>query len=226
MTLAINPSKAQMDIYPVTSGELLFQWSDVEQRINGQMEPISGNMRFTSFLNIGQYWHMDFTDNVGLYSGLAIRNVGFINEDGFLKEEEVYDKIKQRSYTLGLPLAIKLGSFSKHFYIFGGAEYELLFHYKEKYWKDGQKYKTTEWFSKKTKRFVPSLFAGIQLPRGLNLKFKYYLDDFLNHDYRKGDIDYGKYGKTQVFYLSVCWQFNTKEFKRIFEPEFFETALR
>ncbi|TRX70736.1 outer membrane beta-barrel protein [Carboxylicivirga sp. M1479] len=207
---------AQTDVYTVTSGELIFSWADVEQQVPfpGEMQDISSNLRFTAFFHVGQYVHMDFGDAVGLYSGLAIRNIGFITEDDALDLE----KEKHRSYTLGLPLAIKLGSFRNHFYVFGGAEYELLFHYKYKYWIDGDKHKTSEWFSDRTNRFVPSVFAGIQLPRGLNVKFKYYLDDFLNTDYKKGDNprnDYSRYGKTQMFYVSLSWQFDTRDLKKV-----------
>ena len=71
---------------------------------------------------------------------------------------------------LGVPLAIKLGSFKNHFYFFGGGEYEMAFHLKEKYWTDsfdrsGPKTKSTEWFSSQTPTFLPSLFAGVQFPR-------------------------------------------------------------
>lgn len=218
--MTVSLMHAQTDIYSVTSGELIFSWADTEMVPPGstEMESVSGNPRFTMFFHAGQYVHMDLTNSIGLYSGLAIRNVGFITEDDALGIE----KEKHRSYTLGLPLAIKLGSFKDHFYIYGGAEYEMLFHYKYKYWIDGDKHKTSEWFSNRTNRFVPSVFVGIQFPKGLNVNFKYYLDDFLNNDFKKGDNprnDYSRYGNTQMFYVSVCWQFNTKDFKKVFEGE-------
>jgi len=218
--------QAQTDVYSVTSGEMIFSFAEVEQQpIGGEMQSISNIPRFSVFFHVGQYLHMDFSDNIGLYSGAAIRNVGFITEDDALNIE----KEKHRSYTLGIPLAIKLGSFKNHFFIYGGAEYELLFHYKYKYWKDGDKHKTSEWFSDRTNRFVPSVFAGVQFPKGLNLKFQYYLDDFLNNDFKKGEDrlnDYSRFGNTQMFYISLSWQFNTKNFKKMFEDDFFETAMK
>lgn len=218
--------QAQTDVYSVTSGELIFSFADVEQKDQmGEMQSITNIPRFSMFFHVGQYLHMDFSDNFGLYSGAAIRNIGFITEDDALDIE----KEKHRSYTLGIPLAIKLGSFKNHFYVYGGAEYELLFHYKYKYWMDGDKHKTSEWFSDRTNRFVPSVFAGIQFPKGLNLKFQYYLDDFLNNDFKKGTEarnDYSRFGKTQMFYVSLCWQFNTREFKKMFDDDFFETAMK
>ncbi|MBS2213761.1 hypothetical protein KEM09_20300 [Carboxylicivirga mesophila] len=217
--LSIN---AQTQVYTVTSGEMIFSWADVEQAPlgGGAMDNVSSIPRFSAFFHVGQYVHLDFTDALGLYSGLAIRNIGFITEDDAL--DLGVEKEKHRSYTLGLPVALKLGSFRNHFYVFGGAEYELLFHYKYKYWIDGDKHKTSEWFSNRTNRFVPSVFAGVQFPRGLNLKFKYYLDDFLNNDFKKGDNplnDYSRYGKTQMFYISLSWQFDTRDFNKIWGGE-------
>ena len=123
-------------------------------------------------------------------------------------------------------LALKFGSFKNHFYFYGGGEYELAFVLKEKYWtgtysRDGTKTKSVTWFSNQTPAFLPSLFAGVQLPGGINLKFKYYLTDFLNADYKVSgnsqegatfDLsDLSRYQESQIFYFSVCWQFNTAE---------------
>ncbi|WP_430810115.1 MULTISPECIES: hypothetical protein [unclassified Carboxylicivirga] len=214
-TLVVN---AQTDVYTVSSGEMIFAWSDTEQTPigGGSMENVSDNLRFSVFLHLGQYVHIDLGNSLGFYSGLALRNIGFITEDDAL--DLGVDKEKHRAYALGLPLALKLGSFRDHFYLYGGAEYELLFHYKYKYWVDGDKHKTSEWFSDRTNRFVPSVFAGIQFPRGLNLKFKYYLDDFLNTDYKKGDNplnDYSRYGKTRMFHISLSWQFDTRDIEKL-----------
>lgn len=217
--------KAQSKVYSITSGEMIFSWADVEQTINGEAQSINSIPRFSMFFHVGQYLHMDLTNNVGLFSGAAIRNIGFITEDDALDIE----KEKHRSYTLGVPLALKLGSFRNHFYLYGGGEYELLFHYKYKYWIDGEKHKTSEWFSDRTNRFVPSVFAGVQFPGGLNVKVKYYLDDFLNNDFKKGDNprnDYSRFGKTQMFYISLSWQFDSHDIKKIFDDDFFETALK
>ncbi|MCU4158008.1 hypothetical protein J1N10_18685 [Carboxylicivirga sp. A043] len=216
-------TRAQRSVYTVTSGEMIFGWADVEQEVpigSGSFEDVSSNLRFSVFFHVGQYVHLDIGNSVGLFSGLALRNIGFITEDDAL--DLGVEKEKHRSYTLGIPLALKLGSFRDHFYIFGGGEYELLFHYKYKYWMDGDKHKTSEWFSDRTKRFLPSVFAGVQFPGGLNVKFRYYLDDFLNSDFHKGDNplnDYSRYGKTQMFHISVCWQFDTRDIEKIWGGE-------
>lgn len=225
-------------IYPVTSGEMIFSQSTTSftQEFTNQYPDArvaADNVRFTVFFHLGQYIHYDVNDKFGLFSGLAIRNVGMITDEvlpqtvsisgGASVPYEDY-KIVRRQYMLGIPLAFKVGSFDKHFYIYGGGEYELAFHFKEKYWtgsfdRDDSKTKANEWFGNQTPTFIPSLFAGIQLPYGLNLRFKYYMTDFLNSGYKISsntqegssyDIsDLSRYAESQIFYFSLCWQFNT-----------------
>ena len=220
---------AQTDIYTKTGGELLFQFSQIEltdQAVeSGNYEKVGNPMRFTLFLHLGQYVHMDFTDNIGLYSGLAIRNVGFISNerintdlDGDASKLEDY-KIIRRSYTLGIPLAIKIGLFDKGFYLLAGGEMEWNFAYKEKYWnantRSGAKTKYTEWFANQTPTFIPSAFVGVKLPKGLSLKFKYYLNDFIDNTYtsKNAVLDLTRYKKTTVMYLSVSWNLSINKTK-------------
>jgi hypothetical protein len=232
------PAMAQK-VYPVTSGEIIFSQSNSSftQSFLTQYPGASlqdDNVRFTCFLHIGQYFHMDFNNSFGLYSGLAIRNVGMITNETLPQtvsttgEDVPYTKynVIRRQYMLGVPLAIKLGSFKNHFYMFGGGEYEMAFHFKEKYWTDsydrsGPKTKSTEWFAGQTPTFIPSVFVGIQFPGGVNLKFKYYLTDFLDNTYQSGNNnqngstfslhDLTRYQSTQLMYVSLSFQFNTSD---------------
>lgn len=201
------------DLYSTISWEMLFQFADVE--LEGS-NIISKPPRYTAFFHLADYIHFDIMDNIGLYTGLAIRNVGFIYD------EDIPQKTIRRSYTLGVPIAIKLGSFKNHIYFFGGGEYELLFHYKAKRWlsndRDGTKIKDTSWFSDKTERFVPSLFAGIQFPGGINVTFKKYMGDFLNLDYvgsdlGQQDVAFADYTQLDLYYISVSWQFRIDKAK-------------
>ena len=207
-------SLAQREIYNTSGGEMLFQFSDVNQ--GGSIQT---NMRWTVFLHLGSYWHMDFNDNIGVFSGLALRNVGFITNVGTEK------KIR-RTYNLGVPLAIKVGLFDKKIYVFGGGEYEWLFHYKEKYWpnsngqRDGEKVKYTEWFTNRTNRLMPSLFFGIALPRGFNVKFKYYLKNYMNEDYvdTNGDLIYSDLD-VKLYYVSLAWNMRTDGYTKRIKKE-------
>lgn len=186
--------------YFVNSGELIFSWSDV---VYADVD-IHSNMRFTCWFHLGEYVNFDFGNNFGMYTGISVRNIGFITEENDVKT-------KFRSYTLGVPLAFKLGNLEKNTYVFGGAEYEMLFHYKQKTFVGDTKTKYGEWFSDRTNMFLPSVFGGIQFPGGPRVKFQYYFDDFLNHDYFKAsasgdpaeDVDFRSFDKTQVFFVSL-----------------------
>ncbi|MBA7529809.1 hypothetical protein ES705_22008 [subsurface metagenome] len=221
-------AKAQKT-YSVTSGEMIFSFSNVEftdafLADNPNAEVTKTNLRYTIFFHLGQYWHIDFTNNIGILTGLGMRNVGLISDEKIPEtvgsEVMVDHKIIRRVYTLGVPLSLKIGSFKNHIYFFGGGEYELAFQYKQKYWKShsrsGSKTKENEWFASQTPTFLPSVFGGVQLPGGINIKFKYYLTDFLNHNYSRtssgGNFEVGdltRYKTSQVFYFSLSWQFNT-----------------
>ncbi len=204
--------QAQKKVYSEHSGEIIFSFADVEYL--GQNVPT--NMRFTLFLHLGENLHYDFTDNFGMYSGWALRNIGIITEDNDIK-------IKRRTYSLGIPLALKFGSFPDHFYFYGGGSYELFFHYKQKLFVDGQKIKYSEWFSDRTPRFVPALFAGVQFPGGINLKFKYYLSDFLNSNFKGNDfgeiVDYSDFTKTTLYYVSVSFNLRNDKLKELTKPD-------
>lgn len=134
--------------------------------------------RFTLFFNVGTNYNYDFSNNFGIFSGLNIKNIGLITKPN----DSV--KLKQRVYTLGVPLGIKIGNMRNGFFFFAGGEYDLAFNYKEKYFLDGdKKSKFNEWFSDRTPLLMPSVFAGIRFQPGFGLKVQYYLNDFYNKDY-------------------------------------------
>jgi hypothetical protein len=210
-----EPSPPEVKIYSTSGGELIFSFADV----SNPFEDIATNLRFSGFLHLSELWHFDFTDNFGMFTGVALRNVGIITKDDgilirkhtrFLTPETEDVKIKRRSYSLGVPLAMKLGDFNRGVFFFFGGEAELMFHYKEKLFIDGDKeHKFNEWFSKRTNLINPSVFGGVQFRRGMNVRFKYYLLDFLNQDYREridGNVvrPYQEL-QTQMFYISLAW---------------------
>jgi len=178
-------------------------------QIEKNNESVNTNVRLTWWFHSNEHLHVDIIKNAGLFTGIAIRNIGFITDEDELK-------IKYRSYSLGLPLAIKIGSLPKNFFIYGGAEYEWLFHFKQKVFVEGEKRKYSEWLSNRTQRFIPSLFAGVQFPGGLNLKFRYYLDDFLNHSYHGSSEfnDFRNFTKTQLWTVSMSYQMKNSRIKK------------
>lgn len=216
-------------IYYSTGSEVIFSGANVD--FNGT--DVNTNMRFTLFFHTQQLINFNLSDNIGLYTGLAIRNVGLIMED--LYQNVGYDvdntnpdynkntKIKHRSYSLGFPLAIKVGSFDKNFFFYAGGEYEWMFAYKQKKFIDGEKYKFTQWNSDRVNTWSPSLFAGVQLPYGFNLKFKYYLKDFLNQDFTGQDfgqdVDYSQFESSNIWYFSVSYMINWKMIRNVVDKE-------
>lgn len=205
------------DIYKTNGGELIFSFADFK---NGDAD-VSNVLRFSAFFHVGQKWHFDFGDHFGLFTGYGIRNIGFITQDDGVNiaafEDQIRPgdevKIKRRAYALGVPAAIKLGNMKRNAFVYGGAELELLFHYKEKLFIDGKKEdKYREWFSDRTNILSPSIFAGVQLPGGANLQVKYYLTNFLNQSYTErapggGNQQPYQNVESQMFYLALSFNF-------------------
>lgn len=187
--------------YFASSSEIIFSWGDVTAAAvpgQTQIEP-NAILRFAPVLNFGEQFHYNFAKSVGLYTGLSVRNIGFIND----LNDTV--KMKQRTYTMGVPLAIKLGDVNDGNYITLGAEAEFAFAYKQKVFVNGEKNKTVEWFSDRTNIFLPSAFVELKAKSGVYLKFKYYLTDFLTEDNQKTNVAGVDFipTKSTLMYLSI-----------------------
>ena len=200
-----NKSKA----YVTTGGELIFSFANVEQ--NGNSE--GSTMRFSPVINVQVMLNKDISENFGLFTGLALRNVGYITQDYIDPSDSLNYKKKFRSYNLGVPLGFKVGNLSRTFF-YGGYEFELAMAYKEKTYVNGDKTnKITGWFSDREELFQHGFLVGVQFRYGANLKFKYYLSEFNNRDYTNnaGIKPYGGL-KTNIFYISLNF-FLFKNFK-------------
>lgn len=215
-------------VYTITDGDMIFSWANLEftnEFTNAFPLAAIENTppRFTIFFHAGQYLHIDFNENNGIFTGLSLRNIGFTSNEvlpitptaGNSSSDYQNYKIVRRMYTIGIPVALKLGSFSKNTYVFGGGEMEFGFHMKEKWWdshdRQGTKSKVTKWFPDNMETFVPSLFGGVQFPKGLNVKFRYYMSDFINRGFNGNGspIDLSnltRYETSQVMSISLTWQ--------------------
>jgi hypothetical protein len=162
-------------------------------------------MRWAPVFNPQAMVNLDFNNIFGLYTGLAIRNVGFIYENPL---DSNNTKFKFRTYNLGIPVGFKIGKLDK-FLFFAGYEVEFPFVYKEKHFVNEEKVvKDVIWFSNKVEPVQSSLMAGIQLPYGTTIKFKYYLTNFHNRDYIamvNGQETKPYDFKSNVWYISLAW---------------------
>jgi len=173
--------KAQDKFYTSTGMEMQFSWAVIKQ--NGI--EASSIMRWAPVFNIQTFFNYDLNENFGVFSGIGIRNVGFIYD------EDEYTRKKYRTYNLGVPFGIKAGNLKK-LMVFAGYEIEFPFTYKEKTIINEQKSKYKVWFSGRVPVVYNTLFVGVQLPKGLNLKFKYYLTNFFDKDFVEIDQDSGE----------------------------------
>lgn len=190
-------------IYTTTSGEFILSWANV--KANG--EEANSVTRFSPYFNLQNSLHIDKSDKLGFFTGLNIRNVGFIYDD----PTEVNTRYKLRTYNLGVPFAIKFGDLAGSSF-FAGYELELPINFKEKtFINEDKEDKSSDWFSKRTPSFYHSLFAGFQGPYGLQVKFKYYMTNFVDQGYAANDGN----GNTiypyenldaKVFYVSLSYQ--------------------
>jgi len=173
-------SYSQDKFYTTTGLEMIFSWADIEQ--DGMKEP--SILRWAPVFNLQTFFNYDFNNTFGLFSGIGVRNVGFIYD-----ESEAVRK-KFRTYNLAIPIGVKIGKLDNAFF-YGGYELEIPFNYKEKTFINEQKSKFSVWFSDRVPNIYNSVLVGVQLPKGLNLKFKYYITEFFNTSYKEIDPDTG-----------------------------------
>jgi len=137
-----------------------------------------GTLRFSWVLNLGASFNYNINDKIGLFTGLNLRNIGFISKSAGVTT-------KTRTYNLGIPLGIKFGDMRpKRTYGFVGGGVDFPFHFKQKVFTDRKnKTKTTDWFSDRTPVIMPYVFAGVAINRGLTFKLQYYPGNFVNQDF-------------------------------------------
>ncbi len=204
---------AQMETFISSAGEMNFSLADIE-REDG---PVGDNvLRFAPFFNLQVLYNGDLK-NFGWFTGLTIRNVGFIYE-----ENQTNEKWKARTYNLGIPLGLKLGDVKNGFFVYGGYEFEYAFHYKEKYFFNDKKTKFNAWNSNRVNNLQQAYYFGFNFPNGANIKFKYYTTEFFNPDYNTSQSEASELNtrnlKVNIFYASLSFYLFSKP-KEFFDPE-------
>jgi hypothetical protein len=178
----VNVNRANCtDKYWSSGGDIIFSFAEMNV-----MGSSSGNiMRFSPFFNVQLINNMDFTEYFGLFSGFSVKNIGLIydvspdNIDYSVYRPGTTIKKKFRNYYFGIPVGLKLGNLKK-FFVFGGYEFEVPFHYKEKTFINDDKLKLTRWgvAGNRVAPYQHSVFFGIQTSFSMSVKFKYYFNDF------------------------------------------------
>lgn len=188
------------ELYYTSGGEAIFSFADIEYN-----EATGGNiMRFAPVVNFQSLINYDFNQKFGVYTGFDIGNVGFIYD---LPNSNTRKKF--RTYNFGFPFAVKVGNLEKLF-LFGGYSLEIPVIYKEKTFEDEVfKAKSTEVFSRKNSTLAHGVFVGVQMPYGISISFKYYLNNFFNQDYQEKIDDNYQYpysnAKAHIFYFSLSF---------------------
>lgn len=162
-------------------------------------------LRWAPVFNLQTMLNSDISRHVGLFTGFAVRNVGYIYNNYTDPENEAIYKKKFRSYNIAIPFGLKIGDLDRLF-LYGGYELELPVLYKEKTFDDRDKIsKITGFFSHRQERLQHGFLVGIQFPYGANIKFKYYISEFHNRSYVDSNGNKPYEGlKANVFYISLC----------------------
>lgn len=199
--------RSQSSNYMSYSGEMIFSFASIDD--HGRSE--SSLMRWAPVFNLQGMYNADMSPHFGIFSGLAIRNVGYIYDTYTNPQTLVVNKKKFRTYNLAIPVGFKVGNLDNMF-LYAGYEVEFPFHYKEKTFDGGDKIdKITGWFSKRDEPVQHGFLVGIQFPGGPNLKFKYYLSEFHNQDYTDGSGNKPYEGlESNIFYFSLNYDLFTK----------------
>ncbi|PRY85662.1 hypothetical protein [Mongoliibacter ruber] len=166
-------AQKQVSTYPNTywssGGEWIFS--------GGAVEGVNNVVRWAPVINLQNFLNFDSNENFGWFTGINLRNVGFI----FDETPQIRKKV--RTYNAGVPLGVKFGNLDSQFF-FAGYELEWAFNYRERTFVDERRVdRFNVWFSDRVNRWQSSFFAGVTLPGGTSIKVKYYPTEFFNRDF-------------------------------------------
>jgi hypothetical protein len=133
--------------------------------------------RFIPFFNLQSQSHYN-GKHLGIFTGIGIRNIGF--RHSLQRDSSSTLWLKQRAYSLNIPLGLKFGNPEKGRYLAIGAEAHYLFHYKSKLTEDNKTNRHREWFSSRMNPFNLSAFIDLRFKNGSYFKINYFLSDFLS----------------------------------------------
>ena len=188
----------------VTSGcEIIFSEATIS---DANRADATSTQRFAPIISLQSMMNIDMSPKLGLFTGLAVRNVGYIYDNYSTVVPEGVSSIKKkfRTYNIGVPIGIKVGNLNGLFF-YGGYEIELPYVYKEKTFNSAGEKENSEvyWFSNRTENLQQSWLVGIQFPYGLNVKFKQYFTEFHNQDFEANGVKPYAGLKSKIWYISL-----------------------
>ena len=197
--------------------EILFSFSQTEQDGKG----IGDRLRFSPVFNLGHEFHLNFAKFLGIYTGLGIRNIGYIDRPDYIAPGAITStelRMKHRVYALVMPVGIKLGNMGRHSYLSAGVELNLFLNYKEKVWLNDSKTKKSEWFSDRTDLLNTSFFGQLNY-RGNYVKLILYPNNFIkqNNTTLAGDFAVINYpsSSANIFVVSLGFNFIQKKVRKV-----------
>jgi hypothetical protein len=173
--------------YWTSSGEWIFTSPILDVRTPGPNGTENSTdqgaiIRFSPFFNAMGMLNYDLSEHFGLFTGISIRNQGFIYD---VPGDSLNRRYKFRTYNVGIPVGFKVGTMNRGLAFFG-YELELPFNYKEKLFENERKEdKFNVWFSDRNESLYQSVFVGYQGPGSVTLTVRYYLTNFHNQDFEE-----------------------------------------
>jgi hypothetical protein len=180
--------------YFTSGGEWIFS--------TGTLQNNNNVLRFSPVINLQTLLNFDQSESFGWFTGVNIRNVGFIFDESASVRKKV------RNYNLGIPVGIKLGHMEDRFF-FAGYELEIAMNYRERTFVDERRTERfSVWFSDRVNTLQHALFIGYTLPKGTSIKAKYYLNTFFNRNFTASDGNGGTFQPyagldANIFYVSL-----------------------
>lgn len=167
-------ASAQNPVYGVFESKTLFQIGMMQDSAG---DNVSSIVRFTPFANYSIQGHKDFSNKVGAYIGIGIKNQGFITK--YSSDTTA----KSRAYCLSIPVGLKFGNMEKDMYLYVAGEFLAQFDYKEKLFYNGEKeQKRKNYYNNDINPIAWSSTIGVTL-QGFTFGAEYTLSNFFDSNY-------------------------------------------
>lgn len=166
---------SQNKLYGVFESKTLFQIGMIEDSAGNSVKSI---LRFAPFVNYTLQAHKDFSNKFGLYTGIGVKNVGFIT-----RQNSTDMTVKSRAYCLNIPVGLKFGNFKEDTYLFLTGEVLMQLDYKEKVFINDDKSKRKSFYDDDINLFNYSGSVGFHL-KGFVVGADYTFSNFFSDKYR------------------------------------------